>query len=406
MPTLSSLGHWSLSSGQLAVPPAIIKLGHNNSWFPVRYLHSRTPHTISLCDIVSQFCGWSPGAPWGSTTISLPNIDHSPLIHNYIELFFLKWWARIIPTDYSDVTWAVRCLNSLAFWQFVQQLIQAKNKHQSSALPALCEGNPSVTSEYPSQTASNEVCPCDQGAPTNDHVIEWLSLKAFLDSKHQGMTIQEGYAHSLKYVQVSNYRQRMIQSTTLLKAQARSPTTLPTTRYGLYILYILTWPQWTPITPIQWPQHMATTASSQNIPIYQTLKYCERSSWVSETSLTSITDSSQTLQYNNPWSAVQDLGERSSEVSKISMANIKDDVRSGQMLMTVLNVIYLMSTKYYSKSWETNNYWWKCVVSTVPADGLAPLGARSSAGTVMTKIRLYIYTQYTWIGAKYIQMIN
>ena len=36
------------------------------------------------------------------------------------------------------------------------------------------------------------------------------------------------------------------------------------------------------------------------------------------------------------------------------------------------------------------------VVSTVPADGLAPLGARPSAGTVMTNIRSYIYT-YTYI---------
>ena len=31
------------------------------------------------------------------------------------------------------------------------------------------------------------------------------------------------------------------------------------------------------------------------------------------------------------------------------------------------------------------------IVSIVPADGLAPLGARSSAGTVMTKLKLGVY---------------
>ena len=31
------------------------------------------------------------------------------------------------------------------------------------------------------------------------------------------------------------------------------------------------------------------------------------------------------------------------------------------------------------------------VVSTVPADGLAPLGARASAGTVMTKFGTHMY---------------
>ena len=32
------------------------------------------------------------------------------------------------------------------------------------------------------------------------------------------------------------------------------------------------------------------------------------------------------------------------------------------------------------------------IVNTVPADGLAPLGARPSAGTVMTKSRSHTYT--------------
>ena len=31
------------------------------------------------------------------------------------------------------------------------------------------------------------------------------------------------------------------------------------------------------------------------------------------------------------------------------------------------------------------------IVSTVPADGLAPLGARPSAGTVMTKLKSGVY---------------
>ena len=33
----------------------------------------------------------------------------------------------------------------------------------------------------------------------------------------------------------------------------------------------------------------------------------------------------------------------------------------------------------------------KLVVSTVPADGLAPLGARTSAATVMTKFVSHVY---------------
>ena len=179
-------------------------------------------------------------------------------------------------------------------------------------------------------------------------VIKFIGFSRTADSKEwpYKRVIQKAF-NMCKSQSISSIRSNQPSHT---KSSGQVPTTLPTTQYGLYILYILTWPQWTPITAIQWPQHMATTESSQNIPIYQPLKCGERSSSVSETSLTSITDSSQTLQYNNPWSAVQDLGERSSEVSKISMTNIKDDVRSGQMLMTVLNVIYLMSTKYYSKS--------------------------------------------------------
>ena len=36
------------------------------------------------------------------------------------------------------------------------------------------------------------------------------------------------------------------------------------------------------------------------------------------------------------------------------------------------------------KNWEGD---------AVPADGLAPLGARPSAGTAMTKFGLYVYTR-------------
>ena len=39
------------------------------------------------------------------------------------------------------------------------------------------------------------------------------------------------------------------------------------------------------------------------------------------------------------------------------------------------------------------------IVITVPADGLAPVGARPSAGTVMTKFRSYIFKQYTLEGS-------
>ena len=39
----------------------------------------------------------------------------------------------------------------------------------------------------------------------------------------------------------------------------------------------------------------------------------------------------------------------------------------------------------------------KFSVSTVPADGLAPLGARTSAGTVMTKFATCI--QYVYLNA-------
>ena len=36
-------------------------------------------------------------------------------------------------------------------------------------------------------------------------------------------------------------------------------------------------------------------------------------------------------------------------------------------------------------------------VSAVPADGLAPLGARASAGAVMTKYGTFVYTKLYWI---------
>ena len=36
------------------------------------------------------------------------------------------------------------------------------------------------------------------------------------------------------------------------------------------------------------------------------------------------------------------------------------------------------------------------VVSTVPADALAPLGARATAGAVMTNFDSYIYGTSTW----------
>ena len=41
-------------------------------------------------------------------------------------------------------------------------------------------------------------------------------------------------------------------------------------------------------------------------------------------------------------------------------------------------------------SWKYLNMFFNLKVSTVPADGLAPFGARSSADTVMTKFVLYI----------------
>ena len=44
--------------------------------------------------------------------------------------------------------------------------------------------------------------------------------------------------------------------------------------------------------------------------------------------------------------------------------------------------------KIYSKSLQSN----KVDLSTVPVDGLAPVGARPSAGTVMIKFRSHIYT--------------
>ena len=40
------------------------------------------------------------------------------------------------------------------------------------------------------------------------------------------------------------------------------------------------------------------------------------------------------------------------------------------------------------------------VVSTVPADGLAPLGARASAGTVMTKFGTHMYMQDQYLESE------
>ena len=56
-------------------------------------------------------------------------------------------------THYSDITWASWCLKSLATRTACSGWEQ--RKHQSSALLVLCEGNPLVTSGFPSQTASN-----------------------------------------------------------------------------------------------------------------------------------------------------------------------------------------------------------------------------------------------------------
>ena len=78
---------------------------------------------------------------------------------------FLNIWQSVeIPQTlyghYSDTAWVLRCLKSPVIRRFVQQLVKAhtkdaKKKNLYSALLALFEGNPSVTSEYLSQSANN-----------------------------------------------------------------------------------------------------------------------------------------------------------------------------------------------------------------------------------------------------------
>ena len=59
--------------------------------------------------------------------------------------------------QYSDIAWAPQHLISLATQLFVEYLIQADNKTNMKALHywPICEGNPLVTSGFPSQRDSN-----------------------------------------------------------------------------------------------------------------------------------------------------------------------------------------------------------------------------------------------------------
>ena len=58
----------------------------------------------------------------------------------------------------NDVTWASWHFKSPAYRLFIQQLIQANNTlkwYRSSTLLSLCEGNPLVTSWFPTQRTSD-----------------------------------------------------------------------------------------------------------------------------------------------------------------------------------------------------------------------------------------------------------
>ena len=57
---------------------------------------------------------------------------------------------------YWDATWASQCLKSLATCSLFNWFLGwRQRKHQCSPLLALCEGNPAVTGEFPSQRASD-----------------------------------------------------------------------------------------------------------------------------------------------------------------------------------------------------------------------------------------------------------
>ena len=54
-----------------------------------------------------------------------------------------------------NITWALMCLEVPATRRFVQQLLWVYNKCRSSAVVTLYEGNPTATSGFPKQRASN-----------------------------------------------------------------------------------------------------------------------------------------------------------------------------------------------------------------------------------------------------------
>ena len=80
---------------------------------------------VNMADIDHHCDTWCSGACWYQS-INWHDVDFQTDNNTY---------------HYSDVTW---CLKSLATQLFIQQLVQSNNneKDQSSALLALCEGNP------------------------------------------------------------------------------------------------------------------------------------------------------------------------------------------------------------------------------------------------------------------------
>ena len=106
------------------------------------------------------------------------------------------------------------CLKLPEYWLFAQQLFRVnKRKHQRYKLSTLCEGNPVVTSGFPSQTASNsEAFPCHHIIMHYLKMLQSAHLLLCFPSVHPQMTIsncpcwwsQLLSASTIKYVEMDS----------------------------------------------------------------------------------------------------------------------------------------------------------------------------------------------------------
>ena len=109
-------------------------------------------HYLNQCWLIIKVFPWH--SPENNFT---RRADELILLHICVKKRDIPWgsFLHYQLSHYSDITWTSFHLNSPATELIVQQLVQANKKNQSSALLALCKGNPLVTNGFPSQWTSN-----------------------------------------------------------------------------------------------------------------------------------------------------------------------------------------------------------------------------------------------------------